>query len=123
MSPDFNEHDINELPTLDVQTKILKTSEQDFSEMTRNVFQIKRAPTPRNGLESAKRVSRSYGDLQFSMAEIKQNKRLKLLIVDDEPFNLVVLEGQLKLLEPRAIVHQAFNGKQAYDSLIDSIED
>ena len=41
---------------------------------------------------------------------------LKFLIVDDEPFNLFVLEGLLRMQNVRHI-DQAFNGRTALETL------
>ncbi|TNV71818.1 hypothetical protein FGO68_gene16190 [Halteria grandinella] len=70
-----------------------------------------------------RRFSRSQQELTLNLKETEgSGKRLKILLADDEPFNLIVLEGSIRQIEPRAVIHQALNGKIAYDMMIDSIE-
>lgn len=52
-----------------------------------------------------------------SSDEIILTERIRLLIVDDEPFNLIALEGLLNMMNIEDIT-KAFHGKQALDMII-----
>lgn len=41
-----------------------------------------------------------------------------MLIVDDEPFNLIALEGLIGLIDPNIRIERAFTGKEALDKII-----
>ncbi|TNV72398.1 hypothetical protein FGO68_gene9237 [Halteria grandinella] len=47
----------------------------------------------------------------------KECKCPKILIVDDEPFNLIALEGQLNIINPDLRICKAFNGKEALEKV------
>ncbi|TNV84471.1 hypothetical protein FGO68_gene10371 [Halteria grandinella] len=52
----------------------------------------------------------------------KECKCAQILIVDDEPFNLIALEGQLHLINPDIRICKAFNGKEALEMVRTSFD-
>lgn len=42
---------------------------------------------------------------------------MKILIVEDEPFNITVLEEMVKIFYPQAVIEQAKDGMVAYEML------
>ncbi len=42
---------------------------------------------------------------------------MKILIAEDEPFNIMVLEEMIKILYPQAVIDKAEDGKIAYEIL------
>ncbi len=47
----------------------------------------------------------------------QDTRQIKILLADDESFNLILLESMIQEMFPNAVIEQAMNGKLAFESV------
>lgn len=55
------------------------------------------------------------GDDGHGSVGTQDTRQIKILLADDESFNLILLESMIQEIFPNAVIEQAMNGKLAFD--------
>ncbi|MEM6399335.1 MAG: ATP-binding protein [Cyanobacteria bacterium P01_D01_bin.116] len=101
------------LPTINTQNIFIHQKEELTNQYQKN--QISRNKTPRNRVKANNIAPVLKKSNSNSLEKISKNNKYHILIVDDEPINLQVLNNHLHLHKYR--VTQALNGKDALEAV------